>query len=136
MGRDNNCMRPGGAGGSTSTSTYGNPGYQLLVWKPQPGANFTLYLTIVLTNKTPGYVARRYSKYHYTTYLLIPSKLLLEPLNAHQRHHVIITDGLEVPKVIRWRGTGVGDLGVRRRSWDSHPVKGGTVYIRKYTAHV
>jgi len=38
--------------------------------------------------------------------------------------------------VIRWRGTGVGDLGVRRRSWDSHPFKGGTVYIRKYTAHV
>ncbi len=65
MGRDNNCMRPGGRGAvrvllctSTSTGRYGNPGYQLLVWKPQPGANFTLYLTIVLTNKTPGYVAR------------------------------------------------------------------------------
>lgn len=35
---------------STSTSRYGKSEYQLLVWKPQPGANFTQYLTIVLTD--------------------------------------------------------------------------------------
>jgi len=54
-------MRLGGRGGGavrvllcTSTSRYGHPGYQLLVWKPQPGASFTLYLMIVLTNKPPA----------------------------------------------------------------------------------